>query len=126
MAAKKKSAKAKSKSVKSPAEGPVNLEDVRERVRRIIADKAEAMTTANAEEASKGHLVQLKYLFEVLGLYPAIAAEEKEAPERNDLARVLLKRFDFPYSGPPDEEESGLAEDAKVAVPVGAGDDSVE
>ena len=126
MTAKKKSAKRKSRTPKSPVEGPVNVEEVRERVRRIIANKAESMTAANAEEASKGHLVQLKYLFEVLGLYPATAVEEKEAPESNDLARVLLNRFDFPYRGPADEEEGEAAKGAPAAVPVGAGDDSVE
>jgi hypothetical protein len=123
MVAKKKSAKAKSKSSKSTAKGPVSLEEVRERVRRVIADKAEEMTSANVEEASKGNLSPLKYLFEVLGLYPATAGEEAEPAEGNDLARVLLKRFNFPFQGPADEEASEPSNEA-VAAPVG--DDSVE
>jgi hypothetical protein len=102
----------------------VNPQDVRERVRRVIADKVEAMTNANAEEASKGHLAQFKYLLEVLGLYPATAGEEAEPAEGNDLARVLLKRFDFPFEGPADEEPSERPKEAPVAAPVD--DDSVE
>ncbi len=123
MAAKKKSAKAKSKSPKSTAKGPLNLGEVRERVRRVIAAQAEKMTSANIEEASKGNLSPLKYLFEVLGLYPATAAEEPEAAESNDLARVLLKRFNFPFQGPADEEPSEPSTEV-VAAPVG--DDSVK
>jgi hypothetical protein len=124
LAAKKKSAKKKSRSSKSTAKGPLNLGEVRDRVRRVIAEKAEKMTNANAEEASKGYLPQLKYLFEVLGLYPATAAEEPEAAESNDLARVLLRRFNFPFQGPADEEPGDPSKEAPVAAPVG--DDSVE
>ena len=122
-AAKAKSSIAKSKSSKSTAKGPVSLEEVRERVRRVIAEKAEEMTIANADEASKGDLPQLKYLFEVLGLYPATATEEAEPAEGNDLARVLLKRLNFPFQGPADEEPS---EPSKEAVATPAVDDSVE
>ena len=123
MVAKKKSAKEKSESMKSAAKGPVSLEEVRERVRRVIAAKAEEMTSANIEEASKGNLSPLKYLFEVLGLYPATAGEEAEPADGNDLARVLLKRFDFPSQGPADEESNEPSTEA-VTAPVG--DDSVE
>ena len=124
MVAKKKSAKAKRASSKGSAKAPVNLEEVRERVRRVIAEKAEEMTNANAEEASKGNLTPLKYLFEVLGLYPATAAEETEPTEGNDLARVLLKRLNFPFEGPADEEQIEPSKETAVAAPVG--DDSVE
>lgn len=124
MVAKKKAAKKKSKSSKSTAKGPVNLEEVRERVLRVIAEKAEMMTNANAEEASKGYLPQLKYLFEGLGLYPATEEEEPDAAESNDLARVLLRRLNFPFQGPADEEPSDPSKEAPAAAPVG--DDSVE
>ncbi len=124
MVAKKKAAKKKSKSSKSTVKGPVNVEEVRERVQRVIAEKAEMMTNANADEASKGCLPQLKYLFEVLGLYPATAVEEPETAESNDLARVLLRRFNFPFQGPADEEPNDASKEAPAAAPVG--DDSVE
>jgi hypothetical protein len=124
MAAKKKAVKGKSKSPKSTSKGPVNLEEVRERLRRVIAGKAEAMTSASIEEASKGNLSPLKYLFEVLGLYPATAAEGAEPAEGNDLARVLLKRFNFPFEGPADEEPGEASKEAPVGTPVV--NDSVE
>jgi hypothetical protein len=95
-------------------------------VLRLIAAKAEAMTSANADEAAKGHLQQLRFLFEVLGLYPPTAIPEAVVAEGNDLARVLLNRLDFPFRGPADEERVEPAGETPVGVPVAAGDDSVE
>src|SRR5437016_4950074 len=85
------------RTTKAAAKAHVNVGEVRERVLQVIAEKAEAMTSANVEEATKGHVTQLKYLFEVLGIYPVTASAELEAQDSNDLARVLLNRFDFPY-----------------------------
>jgi len=121
-AAKKKSASGKKKTVKkSAAKGPVNVPEIRGKVRRLIAAKVEPMVDANAEEALKGHITHLKYLFEVLGVYPESAQAEAEPEESNDLAEVLLKRLDFPYREPAEEEQDEIA-----SVPAGAGNDSVE
>jgi hypothetical protein len=125
-AAKKKSASGKKKSVKksvkrSGAKGPVNVPEIREKIRRLIAAKVGPMVNANAVEATKGSLPPLKYLFEVLGVYPESAQTEAEPEESNDLAEVLLKRLDFPYREPAEEEQDEIA-----AVPAGAGNDSVE
>jgi hypothetical protein len=126
-AAKKKSGKSRGKSPRrSHVKGPLNLAEVREKVRRLIASKAEAMTNANAEEAAKGHLQQLRFLFEVLGLYPPTALPEGEAAEGNDLARVLLNRFEFPFHGPADEERVEPTGGGEVTAPPVAADDSVE
>jgi hypothetical protein len=121
---KKKAKRASAKeSAKTTAKAPVNVAEVRERVLQVIAEKAEGMTKANADEASKGHMAQLKYLFELLGIFPAAVSTEQEAEESNDLARVLLKRLEFPYKGPADEESE---EGTKEAVPAEVKDDSVE
>ena len=93
-----------------PAKAPVNVAEMRERVLQVIAERAEAIAKANADEASKGHMAQMKYLFEVLGIYPATASAELEGEDSNDLARVLLKRFEFPYKGPADEGVRGRDE----------------
>jgi len=63
--------------------------------------------------------------FELLGIYPAPAVKEPEAEDSNDLARVLLNRFDFPYKGPGDEEAAQGPKDGEL-VPAGVKDDSVE
>jgi hypothetical protein len=59
-------------------------------------------------------------VLEVIGLYPATAPAEAEAVEGDDLAKALLKNFDFPNRLPEDEEG------AEIAVPAGVGSDSVE
>jgi hypothetical protein len=82
------------------------------------------MTEAMAAEPEKGHLATFKYLFELLGIYPANTVEQ-EAEDSNDLARVLLNRFDFPYKGPGDEEQAEGPKDGE-SVPTGAKEDSVE
>jgi hypothetical protein len=96
----------------------------------VIREHAEKMTTAIAAEAEKGNLPTFKYLFELLGTYPAPVVEHAEAEDSNDLARVLLNRFDFPHKGPADEEQDGAAKDEAgkdtALVPAGAREDSVD
>jgi Zn-finger nucleic acid-binding protein len=70
--------------------------------------------------AAKGHVSQLKCLFEVIGLYPAEGTTEAESVEGNDLAKTLLARLEFPHQLPADEE------DAELAAPAVVGSDSVE
>jgi hypothetical protein len=120
--AKKASMKA---STKKAASGPEKVAVTRDKVSHVIAEHAPKMTEAMAAEAEKGHLPAFKYLFELLGIYPAPAVEHPEAEDSNDLARVLLNRFDFPYKGPGDEEAAEGTKDAEV-VPAGVKDDSVE
>lgn len=120
-AAKKSRNQKKQAAPQSEAPVPVNLEKLREKVRQVVAEKIGQMTNAAADEAAKGHVAQLKYLFEVIGLFPA-TEEAKAAPEYgNDLAKTLLDRFHFPAALPAEEEE-----DAEIAVPAGVGSDSVE
>jgi hypothetical protein len=113
--ARKKTASKKAKSV------PVNIQALRERVRTVVAEKLDDMTEAVADEAAKGHVAQLKYLFEVVGLYPAAEGTSPAPEDSNDLAKKLLDSFQFPALLPAEEEE-----DAQVAVTAGAGTDSVE
>jgi hypothetical protein len=87
---KKKVKKTGSKGpTKTAAKAPVNVAAVRERVLQVIAEKAEAMTSANVEEAANGHVTQLKYLFEVLGIFPATASAEPEGEEQRPGASLV-------------------------------------
>jgi hypothetical protein len=123
---KKKAKKASRKaSTKKSASEPVDASVTHEKVLHVIAEHAEAMAEANATEAEKGHLATFKYLFELLGIYPAPAVEQPKAEDSNDLARVLLNQFDFPYKGPGDEEQAEGPKDGEL-VPAGENDDSVE
>jgi hypothetical protein len=128
---KKRAKKASTRaSTKKAANEPADVAGTRETVPHVIAQHAGKMTEALAAEAEKGHLPAFKYLFELLGIHPAPAVEQAEAEDSNDLARVLLNRFDFPYKGPGDEEQEGAAKDETAKqeelVPAGASEDSVD
>jgi hypothetical protein len=120
-AAKKAVKRQKKTAHESEAAGPVSLEELREKVRKVVAEKIDDMTHAAADEAAKGHVAQLKYLFEVIGLFPATEGEKPEPEYGNDLAKTLLDRFHFPASLSAEEEA-----DEEIAVLAGAGNDSVE
>lgn len=120
-AAKKAVKQPKKATPKSEAAGPVNLDELREKVRKVVAEKIDKMANGAADEAAKGHVAQMKYLFEVIGLFPVTDDSKAEPEFGNDLAKTLLDRFHFPASLPADEEE-----DEEIAVPAGAGNDSVE
>ena len=118
----KKAGKAKRNSAKkSGKKGPVNVQELRERVRSVVAEKLDEMTEGVAGEAVKGHVAQLKYLFEVTGLYPAGEGARTEPVDSNDLARKLLDSFHFPASLPEEDDE-----EAELATPAGMAKDSVE
>lgn len=124
----KKAAKKASKGRKNMNTGkssattePVNVQELRERVRSVVAEKLDSMTKGVADEAVKGHVAQLKYSFEVTGLYPGTEGTKTEPVDSNDLAKKLLDSFHFPASLPAEDDE-----EAELAVPAVVGKDSVE
>jgi hypothetical protein len=49
------------------------------------------MVEATMEEAGKGHYQGMKFLFEMIGLYPVTSMDE--APVQDSLAATLLRRL---------------------------------
>src|SRR5437660_11915574 len=94
-AAKKAVKRQKKTAHESEAPGPVNLEELREKVRKVVAEKIDDMTNAAADEAAKGHVAQLKDLYEVIGLFPATDGEKTEPEYGSDVANALQERFQF-------------------------------
>jgi hypothetical protein len=99
---KKASGKSKGKT-KKPAKKkhlpkskkPVDLVEVRKEITNLVGSEATQLAQAVVEEARKGQLAPVKYLFEVAGLYPA--PEELQAkPEEAGLAKTLLHRLGLP------------------------------
>lgn len=93
----KKSASKKA-SVKSKSRKPVDMQAIREAIANRVGAEAVDICAALAEEAKKGELTPAKFLFEMIGLYPASAMqatddEEVDQEEGNDLAQVLLRRL---------------------------------
>lgn len=90
--AKKKSAK---KSVEKTEE-VMDLVEVRKEVAVIVGKAATKMAQAVVDEAVKGQLAPVKYLFEVLGLYPATSEGSAATAQEDTLTRTLLRRLGLP------------------------------
>ncbi len=78
------------------------------------------MVEITISEVDKGHYAAMKYLFEMIGLYPAAAQEETQGED--SLARTLLRRLGLP------EEPMLEAEIAKNGElqPIADGEDAVK
>jgi hypothetical protein len=83
------------------AQSPADLGAVRQQITDLIAKNAVGMVETTIEQAAKGHYQAMKYLFEIVGLYPATAAEDN--PEEESLAAILLGHLRIPIDPSPDE-----------------------
>jgi hypothetical protein len=99
---------------------PADLAAIRQKLTNLIGGEAATMVWSTIEEANKGHFAAMKYLFEMIGLFPASGDEQE--PEDNSLAKTLLRRM-----GVPEEPESGteVTKDCP-APPAGAEGDAVK
>ena len=73
---------------------PVDMVNVRENIHRLVGHSAEEIAAKVIEIAKDGQLASAKYLFEVVGVYPA--TEETKAKGPDSLAYALLKRMGQP------------------------------
>ena len=90
----------------------MNLGELREEITNLVGGEAVGMVNSTIHEADKGHYPAMKYLFEMVGLYPE--AKQEEAPPGDDaLAKTLLRRLALPPEESTAEEkvtkESGEA-----------------
>ena len=72
-------------------ETPVDIAKIRDQIRQAIGRRALGMVETTMDEVEDGHYLAMKYLFEIVGLFPASAAAE--SPEDNSLAQILLKKL---------------------------------
>jgi hypothetical protein len=91
-----------SRSGKSPSEAPGarDLVSLRQQINSLVCAKAVPMVETTIEQVQSGHYQALKYLFEMIGLYPATGAEETS--EEDSLARILLHHLGI-------SEETGVS-----------------
>ncbi len=73
---------------------PVDLDTVRQNISNLIGARAVGMVETTIDEVEKGHYVAMKYLFELIGLFPA-SGDPVPAGE-NVLAKTLLRRLGLP------------------------------
>jgi len=84
-----------------------NPAEMRQSITDMVELEMENIGRAVLEEAKRGQLATVKYLFEVSGVYPASAEQSQEKPEEGEtLARLLLTRLGMPLEPAisPDDE----------------------
>lgn len=92
---------------------PINLAEIRRQITDLVGNGAVGMVANTIEEVGKGHYLGMKYLFEMIGLYPATAAND--APIQDSLAATLLRRLGLPEGPMP---EAGVTKDSRPAAAV--------
>ena len=105
----------KSKSKKGSSRKPVDFEVLRGRINNLVGTKAQKLVESAIAEADKGHFPAMKYLFEMIGLYPTDEAEA--TPVDDSLAKTLLDRLGFREDSLPDRtgtNDSSLGDTAKA------------
>ena len=71
-----------------------DLAAIRQQITDLVRDQAVPMVEITISEVDKWHYSAMKYLFEMIGLYPAAAQEETQGED--SLARTLLRRLGLP------------------------------
>ena len=87
---------------------PADLAAIRQKITNLVAHKAYEMVKDTVEDIEKkGNLTAVKFLFEMIGLYPGLAGEEEPATGQDSLARALFEKLGLP------EEAEGGADSSK-------------
>jgi hypothetical protein len=121
---KKTASKRGSKGVKKVArtrpQKPVDLEAIRKEIAAIVGGEAVSMVETTMEEVGKGHYAAMKFLFEMIGLYPAGGAAEPVGAD--SVASQLIRRLGLPEEAKSETEVTK----ASVTEPIAAAEDAVE
>lgn len=96
---------------------PVDLKSLRQLIDNMVGEEAVEMVASTIAEVKKGHHAALKYLFEMIGLYPASAT--LATAEDDTVTKALFKRLDLPL-------EPLLDGAAKEGAKVAGASDTVE
>lgn len=82
------------------------LPELRQKITNLVAHNAVAMVQCAIDGVmEEGQYQAIKYLFEMVGIYPAVSGENA-APE-DTLSKVLLRQLGIEETGQERESESG-------------------
>ncbi len=85
----------------SAAATDADLPALRRQITDLVAQNAVGMVQHAIDAVNEeGQYQAIKYLFEMVGLYPA--SEEDESPVEDSLAATLLRHLGLPEAGPPE------------------------
>ena len=90
----------------------VDLAEIRQQITNLVGNDAVGMVEITMEEVGKGHYLGMKYLFEMIGLYPATGEDGALVPD--SMAAVLLRRLGLPE--PPMPEPAVTKDQEATAV----------
>ena len=96
--------------VKSAGGEAPDLGEIRRHIADMVGNGAIGMVETTIDQVGKGHYLGMKYLFEMIGLYPATSTND--SAEEDSLAGVLLRRLGLPEQPRPETkvtEDSGAA-----------------
>jgi hypothetical protein len=89
---------------KPPATAATDLPELRRQIIELVAQNAVPMVQQAIDAVREGGQYQaIKFLFEMIGLYPASADEN--SPVEDSLARTLLDHLGLPNSATSDDSE---------------------
>ena len=89
----------------------MDLAEIRRQITALVGNGAVGMVEATMDEVGKGHYLGMKYLVEMIGLYPATSPDD--APVEDSLAAILLRTLGIPQVPVP---ESGVTKDSRATT----------
>lgn len=92
---------------------PVDLAEIRQQITNLVGNDAVGMVEITMEEVGKGHYLGMKYLFEMIGLYPSTIEDAVVVPD--SMAAILLRRLGLPEMPVP---EQTVTKDQETAATV--------
>ena len=104
-------ASSKAPSAGKAAAKPIDLAEIRRQIGDLVGNGAVGMVESTMEEVGKGHYLGMKYLFEMIGLYPATSADDRSLED--SLAAILLRSLGLSQAPMP---EAGVTEDSGRTV----------
>ena len=91
----------------------MDLVEIRQQIANLVGNDAVGMVEVTMEEVEKGHYLGMKYLFEMIGLYPAVGEDGVVVPDT--MAAILLRRLGLPEPATP---EPAVTKDQSTAAAV--------
>src|SRR5690349_13075545 len=119
-AANKRGSTGGKKVVRARSQKPVDLEAIRKEIAIIVGGQAISMVETTMEEVGKGHYAAMKFLFEMIGLYPVTGPAEPAGED--SLANQLFRRLGLPEEAKPETEVTK----ACATEPMAVAEDAVE
>jgi hypothetical protein len=104
------------KASRSSGKRSTDLAAVRQKIANHVGTKAfDMVKVLTSDAATKGNLPVMKFLFEMVGLYP-VTEPESDPEEKNCLARTLLERLGLDDEVESEEEATNAAASTELRV----------